>query len=239
MNATSKVSLLTPRKRGREALERQPRASLREKVKASSVRVRYVPSADEACEIEALRRGDPEAMDRLVRLHSDLLYGAIIRLVRDPDQTQSLVQETFLQALRGIHTFRARSKLSTWLYSIAMNVTRGYLKKARRYEVLSEEEIEQLQPHFTAWGRHAEPQAPWNPEAVVEQHERARIVRKAIDRLPESYRMIVTLRDMEELSTAEVAQVLGISAGNVRVRLHRARNVLRQRLLSYGPGVIQ
>ena len=230
----STISHRASRKRGRETPTQPTRASFREKGNAPPERLRYVPDAEEALEIEALRAGNPEALNRLVCQHSRILYGAIFRRVRDPDQAQSLLQETFLQAIRSIHTFRARSKLSTWLYSIAMNVTRDALRREQRYKGLSENELDRL-PLFTTPGTHAEWQASRDPEAVVEQRERSRIVRDAIDRLSESYRTIIMMRYLKELSTAEVATMLGITEGAVRVRLHRACNALREQLSSRWP----
>ena len=189
---------------------------------------RFIPSAEEAQAIEALRARDPDALDRLVRDQCQRIYGAILRLVRDPDEAGSLVQETFLQALHSLDAFRGQAKVSTWLYGIAMNVTRTYLrKKIQHRRVLSERDIDWLQPHFTWRGTHAERYTDWDPEIMLEKRERAHMVRQAIDRLPERYRVVLVMRDLEELSTAEVAEALSISEGNVRVRLHRARNTIR------------
>ncbi len=181
-------------------------------------------------EVAALRARDPAVIELLVRRHSDRLYRFILHLVRDANTAQNLVQETFFQALRSLPSFKGHSQFSTWLFGIAKNVVMAHLRKARRWRVLSEAEMERLQPTFTPDGHHAETYAPWHPGAVLEQQERARLVHQAIDRLPEKYRVVVVLRDLEDLSTAEAAQVLGISEVNVRVRLHRARNTLRSLL---------
>lgn len=143
-------------RRRREAPQCPPRVPLREKDNASPERPRHVPDVEDALELEALRAGDPDALNRLVHRHNSNLYRAIFRVVRDPDQTQSLVQETFFQALRSLHTFRARSKLSTWLYSIAMNVTRNALRWELRHKGLEEDEVDRL-TLFTALGKKAEP----------------------------------------------------------------------------------
>ena len=192
---------------------------------------RFTPSADEAEAIATLRAKEPEAMDRLVRDQYHRIYGTILRLVYDPDEAQSLVQETFLQAFRSLDTFRGHSKVSTWIYGIAMNVTRDHLrKKTRHRRVLSERHIDWLQPHFTWQGTHTERYTTWDPERMMEKRERVRLVREAIDQLPERYRVVLTMRDLDELSTTEVAEALSMSEGSVRVRLHRARNALRKLL---------
>ena len=199
-------------------------------VEQKQTRPRFVPSTEEAEAIATLQAKDPEAMERLVHDHAHRIYGAILRLVHDPDEAQSLVQETFLQAFRSLDAFRGHSKVSTWLYGIAMNVTRDHLrKKTRQRRVLSEQHLAWLQPYYTWRGTHAE-RAAWDPERMMEKRERARLVREAIDQLPERYRIVLTMRDLEELSTAEVAEALSISEGSVRVRLHRARNALRKLL---------
>ena len=201
------------------------------RAKKKQTRPRFVPNAEETATLATLKARDPEAMNCLVREQCHLVYSAILRLVRDPDETKSLVQETFLQAFRSLDAFRGHSKISTWLYGIAMNVTRDYLrKKTRQRRVLSKRHIDWLQPYFTWQGRHAEQVTAWDPERMMEKRERMRLVREAINQLPERYRVVLTMRDLDELSTSEVAEALSISEGSVRVRLHRARNALRKLL---------
>jgi RNA polymerase sigma-70 factor (ECF subfamily) len=177
-------------------------------------------------DVDAIRRGDREAFEELVRQESPRLYRMIVRIVRDPDEARSVLQETFLQAFRGIGSFRGDARLSTWLYGIGINQARAALRRNRRYQTLEEEDIDRLQPSFRD-GAYAERMRAWNPDRVTESAERQRLVREAIDQLPESYRTVVVLRDIEELSTTEAARVLEISEGAVRVRLHRARQALR------------
>ncbi|HEX7069586.1 MAG TPA: sigma-70 family RNA polymerase sigma factor [Rhodothermales bacterium] len=181
---------------------------------------------DGTLDVDAIRRGDREAFEELVRQESPRLYRMIVRIVRDPDEARSVLQETFLQAFRNIGSFRGDARLSTWLYGIGINQARAALRRNRRYETLDEEDIERLQPAFRD-GAYADRMRAWNPERVTETAERQRLVREAIDQLPESYRTVVILRDIEELSTSEAARILDVSEGAVRVRLHRARQALR------------
>ena len=205
--------------------------SPRKQVEEKQVRARFVPSVQEAEAIAALKARDPQALEHLVRDHCHWIYGAILRIVRNPDDAQSLVQETFFQAFKSLDAFRGHAKISTWIYGIAMNVTLSHLrKKTRQRQVLSEKEIDWLQPQFTWRGTHAERYPAWNPEARMEKQERVTMVRAAIDQLPDRLRVVLIMRDLEELSTEEVAEALSISEGNVRVRLHRARNALRKLL---------
>lgn len=181
----------------------------------------------ETHDISAVKARDPKALDQLVREESGRVYRCVGRLIRDVDEIRSLTQETFLQAIQNIESFRGDSKISTWLCSIAINLARAFLRKSRRYDVLEESDIEGLMPTFDASGRHREVYRDWHPEQYTERAERIEMVHKALDRLPEDYKTVIVLRDLEELNTQEVADMLEISEGAVRVRLHRARQALR------------
>ncbi|HLE57382.1 MAG TPA: sigma-70 family RNA polymerase sigma factor [Rhodothermia bacterium] len=184
----------------------------------------------ETHDINALKGRDAAALDRLVREESGLVYRCIGRMIRDEDEVRNLTQETFLQAIQNIESFRGESKISTWLCSIAINLARAHLRRSRRYDVMAEEDLEGLLPTFGLLGHGREEYHEWNPEKYTEQEERVSLIREALDRLPEDYKTVIVLRDLEELSTIEVAQLLDTSEGAVRVRLHRARMALRKLL---------
>lgn len=177
-------------------------------------------------DLEALLQGDRPAFEELVRQESPRLFRVIVRIIKDEDEARSVMQETFLQAFQRLHTFRRESKLTTWLYAIGINLARASLRKTRRYDMLEEADIERLQPRFDN-GMYAQNYEAPNPLRQAEHAERRRIVREAIDRLPADYRLVVILRDIEQLSTSEAARILEISEGALRVRLHRARQALR------------
>lgn len=183
-------------------------------------------------DLDALLKGDATAFEQLVRQESLRLYRVIVRIVRDEDEAQSVLQETFLQAYRRLPTFRGEAKITTWLFAIGINLARASLRKSRRYDTYEEQDIERLQPAFMK-GMYVQQYGPWRPDETAERAERKRIVHEAIDRLPPDYRTVVMLRDIEELPTAEVAEILEISEGAVRVRLHRARQALRAVLDTY------
>ena len=183
-------------------------------------------------DVEAVLRGDKAAFEQLVRQESPRLFRVIVRILRDEDEAQSVMQETFLQAYQRLDTFRRESKLTTWLYAIGINLARAALRKMRRYNTLEEADIEGLQPRFSK-GMYVQRPESWNPQKFTEQSDRRRIVREAIDRLPEDYRTVIVLRDLEELSTEEAARILNISNGATRVRLHRARQALRALLCEH------
>ena len=150
-----------------------------------------------------------------------------MRILNDEEESKNVLQETFLQAYKRLDTFRRESKITTWLYAIGINLARATRRKKARYDTLSEEDLDRLQPKFVA-GMRMDKYEEWNPQKLVESEERKRIVHEAIQRLPDDYRIIVTLRDIEEMSTSDVASMLDITPGAVRVRLHRARQALKK-----------
>jgi len=188
------------------------------------------PSSDkppnQPVDLDALLQGDRSVFDQLVRQESPRLFRIIVRILKDEDETHSVMQEAFLQAYTRLSSFRREAKLTTWIYAIGINLARGALRKARRFDALEEKDIENLQPAFSK-GMFVQRYDRWDPHKLAERSERLRLVRQAIDRLPPDYRLVVSLRDLEEFSTAEAAQILDISQGALRVRLHRARQALR------------
>ena len=183
-------------------------------------------------DLDALLKGDAVAFERVVQKESPRLFRMIMRIVQDEDEARSVMQETYLQAYKRLDTFRRESKFSTWLYAIGLNLARASLRKMKRFDALEEDKIDRLQPSFTGGMFSQSPEA-WNPQKMAERAERKQLVHDAIAELPVDYRTVLTLRDIEELSTTEVAQSLDISEGAVRVRLHRARQALRGILDQY------
>lgn len=185
-----------------------------------------------AYDIDKLLSGDHLAFEHLVREETPRLLRMLIRILRNEEDAKSIVQETFLIAYQRMHTFRSESKFTTWLYSIGIYQARMSLRKKRRQRSLQEAEKERLFPQC-AWGSYRERYDSWTPELVAESQERARLVRESLEKLPENYREVITLRDMEDLSAKEVSDLVGISDGAVRVRHHRARQALRELLDPY------
>lgn len=179
--------------------------------------------------------GDQKAFEALVKEESPRLYRMIYRIVNDEDEARSVLQETFLQAYARLKTFRGESKLTTWLYSIGLNLARAARRKASRMRVLAHEEFESLPPQFTR-GEYAGSIKSWDAERAMEKAERKRLVHEAIEQLPEQHRLIVNLRDINGWATEDIASLMNISTGAVRVRLHRARQALRVLLAPYFSG---
>lgn len=176
--------------------------------------------ASETPDLQALRQGDERAFRCLVEQERERLYHFVLKILHDEDEAENIVQETFAEAYRQIDRFRGESKVSTWLFSIARHLAYGFLRKSKRHNYLEHDTIEHL---------HATGEDEWRSESMetVEQEERKRIVHEAIQELPPHYRRVVELRDLQERSTAEAAEELGLTSVNVRVRLHRARKELR------------
>ena len=151
------------------------------------------------------------------------------RLLRDEQEAQDAVQDAFLSAFKKIDTFDGRSRLSTWLHRIAVNAA---LMRLRRRARLGERSIEDLLPRFKDDGHRLSVGPPWQPtpDVLAQTDEMRRLVHESIAKLPEDYRNVILLRDIEELGTQQAADVLGIRPGAVKTRLHRARLALRELL---------
>ncbi|WP_263787433.1 RNA polymerase sigma factor [Salinibacter grassmerensis] len=173
--------------------------------------------------IEDLKAGNEHAFRCLFEQERERLRRFVVKLIEDADEAENIVQETFAEAYRQIEDFRGEASVSTWLFSIAKHLAYGHLRTSDRHNYLEHETIEFLQvdQDGTTGGGTRED---------VERSERKQIVHDALQELPDHYRRVVQLRDLEEQSTAETAEQLGLTEVNVRVRLHRARKSLREHL---------
>lgn len=184
----------------------------------------------EAVLVAALKRGDGAAYEQLVREQAGRLLAVARRVLGSDEDARDAVQEALLNAVRSIAGFAGECRLSTWLHRIVVNAC---LMKLRSRKRRPEQPIEELMPEFIEGGPfdgvHAAHPPEWRQDAetLLAREERRQMVRQCIARLPESYRVTLVLRDIEEMETAEVAQALGLTEGAVKVRLHRARQALR------------
>jgi RNA polymerase sigma-70 factor (ECF subfamily) len=176
-----------------------------------------------------LRRGEPQAFEILVRSQTPRLLAVARRLLRNEEDAKDAVQEAFLNAFRSLDSFEGASQVSTWLYRITMNTTLMKLRSRRRKP---EESIEEFLPTFLEDGHHTLHPPEWRDSAdvLLERREDRDFVRSCIDALPESYRTVLILRDVEELDAEETARALALTENVVKVRLHRARQALRSLL---------
>jgi RNA polymerase sigma-70 factor (ECF subfamily) len=173
--------------------------------------------------VRRLQGGDEAAFEELVRGYAGRLLSVARRFLGNSEDAKDAVQESFIKAFKAIHGFEERAQLKTWLHRILVNTALMKLRERRRKP---EESIDDLLPTFSADGHQTVESREWS-DALFERKETAGIVRHAIALLPEQYRVVLVLRDLEERDTAETAQILGTTTTVVKVRLHRARQALR------------
>lgn len=185
--------------------------------------------SNEEALVAGLRAGEARAAERFVRDNIARMRALARRLLRDDGLADDCVQEAFLKAFRKIGDFQGRSSLKTWLHRITVNEA---LMKLRSLKRLDEQPIDHLLPEFDHNACRIEASWPTlaGTEETVERDSTRALVLSKIRELPDSYRIVIMLRDIEELETSEVAKMLGLSEGNVKVRLHRARSALKKLL---------
>jgi RNA polymerase sigma-70 factor (ECF subfamily) len=177
--------------------------------------------------IEACKQGRPEAFEELVRLTQRDVYSLALRLTGNPDDAADVTQETYIRLMRSIRSFRGESKFSTWLYRVTSSVAITSLRKRarRRREVpLAEEDWQDWHAPVSS-----------EPGAELDRRQLAERLEGALRTLPAGYRQVVVLRDVYGLALEEVGSTLGISEGAAKVRLHRARNKLKEMLFEDRP----
>ncbi|HOW19692.1 MAG TPA: sigma-70 family RNA polymerase sigma factor [Phycisphaerae bacterium] len=187
-----------------------------------------VPDPD-AESVRLARQGDYEAFERLVARHERSIYTLAMRIVRNPEDAEDVVQQTFLSVLEHLDGFAGQSQFRTWLVRIATNHALKTLRKRRGLPIAAtgaggeDDDTRLPHPEFIA---------PWrdDPVELAGRRETQELLDAALDQLDEKYRLVFLLRDVEGLSTEETARELGITVANVKVRLLRARLMLREKL---------
>jgi RNA polymerase sigma-70 factor, ECF subfamily len=178
--------------------------------------------------LDRLRKKDPEACALCVQEHSDAIYRLGLRMLRDENEAEDLVQETFLNAYRNIEHFEGRSALGTWLFRIAYNNALMHLRKKRPEEVSVDEPVSE---------ENDEPREIFDfshlPETEALDEEVRNRINKAVDEMPTTLRGTFQLREIEGFSTEETAKILEVTNDVIKTRLHRARLWLRNRLADY------
>ena len=176
-------------------------------------------------EVQRLREGRPEAWEELIRAQGGRLLAVARRMLRSEPAAEDCLQTALLQAYRKVGDFQGRSSVSTWLHRIVVNSALMTLRAAKRR---AESSLDDLQPAFDENGHRFPSGRPLaSPHDLTERKEFQVQVRRAVDRLPDSYRIVLLLRDFEELPITEIAELLEITPNAVKVRLHRARAALR------------
>lgn len=179
----------------------------------------------EADLVRRLKAGDEEAFEALVRSYGGRLLSVAKRFFVEPEDARDALQEAFLSAFQAIGRFEGQARLSTWLHRIVVNSCLMRLRTAKRRP---EEPIEPFLPAFDEMGMQKVMSMPWpSMEDEAARRQASSRLRELIGRLPESYRAVLLLRDIEDLTTAETALHLDVPESTVKIRLHRARQALR------------
>ena len=187
-------------------------------------------SIDESLLIEQCQQGDSAAIERLVLKYQNRIYNVVLKICGDPDDAAELTQETFVKVIENLDKFEGRSGFYTWAFRIAVNLTLNYCQRNAKLAVRS---LDSDEVHYDHQATHAlkellsDDRSP-DPAATAQNKEVYEIAIKAIRELDEPQRAVIVLRDIEGMSYARIAEVLGIELGTVRSRLSRARTRLRE-----------
>lgn len=185
-----------------------------------------IPRLDDAELVRLVKNGQADAFAVLIGRYERQVYNLALRYSGDVTEAFDLAQEAFLRAHQALASFRGDARFSTWLYRIATNVCLDELRRRRNRPELTLDE-----PLLTSDGeaeRQIADDSP-GPEQRLEQSELAEVVQREIASLSEEYRAVIVLRDLQDLTYEEISDILGVSLGTVKSRLHRARALLRLR----------
>lgn len=177
--------------------------------------------------IERVLDGDVVLYEILMRRHNQRVYRAIRSILRDDAETEDVMQEAYVRAYEHLAQFERRARFSTWLTRIAVNEAIKRSMMRGRLDPLENEGADGEDGAMRAFQQELS-----TPEANASRNEMGSILEKAVLALPDAYRSVVVLRDIEEMSTAETAEALSLSESNVKVRLHRAHELLRDELMA-------
>ena len=182
--------------------------------------------------IRAINSGQTDKFHDLVKRYEQKLYNFSLRMCRDHSDAEDMIQETFLNVFKYLKNFRYETKFKNWLYKVAASTC---IKKRRKSKFAPDKELSldefhpgnetEIPDHVPDWAL--------MPLDKLLNHELSSTINQEILSLPKKYRLVIVLRDIEGFSTAETAQILSLSPSNVKVRLHRARLYLRDKLKGY------
>ncbi len=183
-------------------------------------------SADPDAEFVArVKAGETDAFEELVRRHGRRVYRSLIGILGSAEEAEDALQDAFLKAFQHLPEFEGRSRFSTWLVRIALNTGLQRLRGRRDFETLDDDSDEFRPKRIQAWTE--------NPEDLYSREELRRLVESEVMKLPAKYRVALMLRDLEELSTEEAANALGLSIPGLKARVLRGRLMLRESMVSY------
>lgn len=174
--------------------------------------------------IKLAQEGNEESFSELVRRYQSKVFSMALNFTRDRETADDLSQEIFLKAYLALPKFRFESEFGTWLYRVALNHVRDFLRRKGRIKEVSLEEIGEIS---------VSEEGVEKMEKEREEERRKRLLRASVETLPPKYRIVLTLRDIQGLAYDEISRVLKVSPGTVDSRLHRARKMLRKKLLQH------
>lgn len=177
---------------------------------------------DEHIIIQKILNGNVQAFEKIVESYQDMVYTLAFRVLKNREEAEEIAQDVFIKIYQSLNKFNQKSKLSTWIYRITYNTTINRFRSSKR------------QPTTTEINDSTEFQSGSAPDALFEMRveEKKKFINNAIQKLEETDRILITLYYFEELSIAEIAEIVGISAQNVKVKLHRSRQKLYNDLVN-------
>jgi len=189
-------------------------------------------NADDIHLVEGLKKKDLRAFEEFFNQYHRKIFGLIYKLTKNEADAQDLTQEVFLKIFEKVDTFEGRSAFSSWIYRIAVNTSFMKLRAQRNQPQVS---LDSVLPRFLDSGYQKEAVKDWSRRADDQmlKQESKQVIYRAIDKLPDKEKLVFILRDVEELSTEKVGEILDLSVPAVKSRLHRARLILRKRLSQY------
>jgi RNA polymerase sigma-70 factor, ECF subfamily len=181
--------------------------------------------------IERLKERDERAFNDLVQAYERRVFRVVLRMLGRRDEAEDMVQEVFVQVFKSVDTFRGESKLSTWVYRIAVNLCKNRVKYLYRRRTEQQDEFEaaaEYRSHNEARGVTAGEAA--QPDQVLQGHQLEHIVKIAMAELDPDFLEVLVLRDVEDLTYEEIMEITGLPEGTVKSRIHRARTMLKEKV---------
>jgi len=175
--------------------------------------------------VELSVSGDVEAFETLIQSHQKKVYNIALRMTKNPEDAQELVQDALVRAFTSIKKFRGDSSFSTWLYRITINVCTDFLRKRNKAVLISMEQGAAANDNGQAMQI---PEETPGPEELAEKAQLKELLRDAMDSLSDEHRQVLILRDMMDLSYKEIADTLNVNEGTVKSRINRARTGLKE-----------
>lgn len=183
--------------------------------------------------IRKLRERDEKAFREIVELYGNQVYNLTFRMIGNREEAEDLSQEVFITVFKSIDSFRGDSKFSTWLYRVTANHCKNRIKYLARRHDRGKAEYDEGVAREAVDGQLSAPSPSPRPDKHLEGMQLERLMQDAIATLDEDHRLVILLRDVEELSYEEICTITGLPDGTVKSRLHRARLALRKKILKH------